>query len=327
MPDVGHRKIDFFVAEMFLRNLFEISLLFSFQAVDAIPAVPDLERLEKEAYEGLFEAQMVTANSKVFLTSARRLEQACKLETLATLYLYKDSGRLTAGFTGVGPDGAIESIYIAQESNFIYMPEAYFDQLLGIINKQAPSSRHQKMVVFPQSSLEALPNLYIQFSSTNVQFAISPRAYTSCETTGKTAARKCVLLVRKNNSGVWLLGKPFTSRLVTLTSIGTDPRAAMKVCLPRIPGDRFVTARTVDISRRLPYTTRDYLLYVALGMVVLIVILWLWSDKLCPCLKRKQQQQQSNRGANQAVAAVVQGTPVTPKKPTPEDQQPLINKV
>ena len=312
-------------------RLFGISAVLSTITDATPPAIADLKKLEKESHEGLLEAQMITMNSRAYLANSQGVEQTyCNIDTLAQVYLYKDSGRLTAGFAGVGPEGNIEYIYLAHESNFIYMPDAYFDRLLAVIDKDAPSTRYQKMVYFTAPVVKTLPTLYIQFSNSNIQFEIHPRAYTRCETKGDVANRKCVLLVKKNLAGIWLLGKPFLSRVVTTVPIGTDPRGYMKICLPRTPADQFVKAGAVEISRRLPYTTRDYLLYVALGLVVLLIILWLWSDKLCPCLKRRRNQTTTVRPGNPPAAAaavaipVVQGTPVVSKK-TPEDQQPLLN--
>ena len=294
----------------------------------APPAIKNLGALEKESHEGFRAAQLITVNSKAYLTSFRDVEQTyCDLETLAHVYLYRDAGRLTAGFTGVGPEGSIEYIYIAHEANFIYMPDTYFDSLLAAIDAKSPSTRYQKMVAFPQTTLASLPTLYIQFSNTNIQFMIEPEAYTRCETTGPESERKCLLLVKKNQMGPWTLGKPFTSRILTSVPIGSDPRGVMKVCVPKKPVDDFVTAKTVEISRRLPYTTRDYLLYVALGVVVLIIIVWLWSDRLCPCLKRRRPQSTVVRPSSNPAIPVVQGNPIETKKTSSEDQQPLLIKV
>ena len=321
---------------MVVARFWGISAVLSGLSEAAPPAITNLKALEKESHEGLLEAQLVTMNSRAYLTNPHGIEQTyCNVDTLAQVYLYKDGGRLSAGFTGVGPEGNIEYIYLAHESNFIYMPDAYFDKLVEFVDKGTPSTRYQKMVQFNASVLPSLPSIFIQFSNSNMQFEILPRAYTRCETKGDVANRKCVLLVKKNSAGIWVLGKPFLSRVVTSVPIGTDPRGYMKICLPRKPADQFVAAYAVDIKRRLPYTTRDYLLYVALGLAVLLVILWLWSDKFCPCLKRRRGQTSTTaaaRPANPPPAAsagvvaipVVQGTLVEGKK-TPEDQQPLLN--
>ena len=316
---------------MVIRKFWGISVMLSGLVYGAPPAIQDIKKLEKESHEGLSEAQLITMRSGAYLASPRGVEQSyCNIDTLAQVYLYKDGGRLTAGFTGVGPDGGIEYIYLAHESNFIYMPDAYFDKLLAIIDKDTKSTRYQKMVYFNAPMIKNLPTLYIQFSNSNIQFEIHPQAYTRCETNGDVANRKCVLLVKQNLAGIWMLGRPFLSRVITTLPIGSDARGFMKICLPRRPADKFVSAGGVDISRRLPYTTRDYLLYVALGLVVLIIILWLWSDKLCPCFKRGRRSQtttaRSVGAAAPAAIPVVQGTPVETKNP-PEDQQPLLNKV
>ena len=313
---------------MLIVKMWGILLFLSTCAGAAPPQIGGLAVLEKESHGGFQEAQMITMNSRAYLSHYGVVEQNyCNLDTLAHVYLYKDAGRLSAGFTGVGPEGSIEYIYIAHEANFIYMPDAYFDSLVAAIDGVSKSTRYQKMVMFPESTVASLPMLYIQFSNTNMQFTIHPKAYTRCETTGAAADKKCVLLVRKNQTGLWVLGKPFTSRIVTSVPIGSDARGVMKVCIARRPVDDLVTAQVVQISRRLPYTTRDYLLYVALGVVVLIIIVWLWSDKICPCFKRRRPQANAVRPPSTTTTAipVVQGNPI--EKTSSEDQQPLLIKV
>jgi hypothetical protein len=299
-------------------------------AIAAQLEINGLDTLEKESTYGSHRSEVVAVPSsqgpKFLLGHGKTVEsELCNIDTLAHIYLYKDAGRLTAGFASVGLSGDIEYIEIGNESQFLYLPEHYYNQIVEAVGKLGTPTYHKKMMVIPASQMEKLPMMHLQFSLSNIQYNLNPAAYTRCETIGESSARRCVLLVKKNENNTWVVGRPFLDHVVYTMSFGSEPNPIMRICLPPAPLSASVTGFAVETYRRLPYTRQQYMMGIAIGLFALLLIWWFWGDVICKCCRKRTA---STRPAPVPVVAVGRvSNKSTPKPSSDEDKQPLINKV
>jgi len=294
------------------------------------PEIQGLESLATESKGGFTISEVVslpsTSDSVYILSSGSKVEsELCDINTLSHLYLYKEKGRLTAGFASVGGEGSIEYIELASESQFLYLPESSYSKVIEIVKSLTPINWHEKMIVVPMSIVNQLPVLYFQFSLSSIQFEVHPRAYTRCETSGLSSARKCVVLIKKNEAESWVIGKPLLDHVVYSMSIGSDSNPMARMCLPPNPLTNYVTAQAVATHRRLPFNRQQYMLGIALSIFLIFILWWFWGDVICKCCKRRPAASaaapvlvvRSRRASNKS----------TPQESGNDDKQPLINKV